>query len=65
MQKLKFFYLLLITVVIFSCRKQDTTPPLEFTQNEDLAGYQEIASVNLGGLGAAAVSYTHLRAHET
>jgi DNA-binding beta-propeller fold protein YncE len=56
MQNLKFFYLLLITVVIFSCRKQDTTPPLEFTQNEDLASYQEIASVNLGGLGAAEIT---------
>ena len=56
MQNLKFFYLLLITVVIFSCRKQDTTPALEFTQNEDLAGYQEIASVNLGGLGAAEIT---------
>ena len=56
MQNLKFFYLLLITVVLFSCRKQDTTPPLEFTQNEDLASYQEIASVNLGGLGAAEIT---------
>lgn len=56
MPKLKFIYLLLIAVVVFSCRKQDTTPPLEFTQNEDLAGYQEIASINLGGLGAAEIT---------
>ena len=56
MQNLKFFYLLLITVVIFSCRKQDTTPALEFTQNEDLAGFQEIASINLGGSGAAEIT---------
>ena len=56
MQNLKFFYLLLITVVIFSCRKQDTTPALEFTQNEDLAGFQEIASIKLGGSGAAEIT---------
>ncbi|NBT16969.1 MAG: alkaline phosphatase, partial [Chitinophagia bacterium] len=29
---------------------------MEVTQNEDLTAYQEIASVNLGGLGAAEIT---------
>ncbi|NBO59259.1 MAG: alkaline phosphatase, partial [Chitinophagia bacterium] len=41
---------------MFSCQKQDAIPALEVTQNEDLTGYQEIASVNLGGLGAAEIT---------
>jgi len=56
MKQLKFFYLLLITVTIFSCRKEDVSAPLENTQNEDLSSYTEIASINLGGLGAAEIS---------
>jgi DNA-binding beta-propeller fold protein YncE len=56
MKQLKFVYLLLITVTIFSCRKEDVSAPLENTQNEDLSGYTEIASINLGGLGAAEIS---------
>jgi DNA-binding beta-propeller fold protein YncE len=56
MKKLKIIYLLFITVALFSCRKEDTSLPLEFTQNEDLSGYQEIASINLGGLGAAEIT---------
>ena len=56
MKQLKFVYLLLITVAIFSCRKEDVSAPLENTQNEDLSGYTEIASINLGGLGAAEIS---------
>jgi WD40 repeat protein len=56
MKQLKFLYLLLITVTIFSCRKEDIAPPLENTQNEDLSGYTEIASISLGGLGAAEIS---------
>ena len=56
MKQLKFVYLLLITVTIFSCRKEDVSVPLENTQNEDLSGYTEIASINLGGLGAAEIS---------
>ncbi|MCF8407056.1 MAG: choice-of-anchor I family protein [Chitinophagaceae bacterium] len=56
MKQLKFIYLLLITVTIFSCRKEDNSAPLENTQNEDLSGYTEIASINLGGLGAAEIS---------
>ena len=55
MKQLKFFYLLLITVTIFSCRKEDVSAPLENTQNEDLSGYTEIASINLGGLGAVEI----------
>ena len=56
MKQIKLIYLLLITVVIFSCRKQDATPPLENTQNEDLAGYVEVASISLGGVGAAEIT---------
>ena len=56
MKQLKFLYLLLITVTIFSCRKEDVAPPLENTQNEDLSGYTEIASIKLGDLGAAEIT---------
>jgi DNA-binding beta-propeller fold protein YncE len=56
MKQLKFLYLLLITVTIFSCRKEDIAVPLENTQNEDLSGYTEIASISLGGVGAAEIS---------
>ena len=56
MKQLKFVYLLLITVTVFSCRKEDVSAPLENTQNEDLSGYTEIASINLGGLGAAEIT---------
>ena len=47
---------MLITVTIFSCRKEDVAPPLENTQNEDLSGYTEIASISLGGVGAAEIT---------
>ena len=56
MKQLKFLYLLLVTVTIFSCRKEDVAPPLENTQNEDLSGYTEIASISLGGVGAAEIT---------
>ena len=56
MKQLKFLYLLLITVTIFSCRKEDISQPLENTQNEDLSGYTEIASISLGGSGAAEIT---------
>jgi DNA-binding beta-propeller fold protein YncE len=56
MKQLKFLYLLLITVTIFSCRKEDIAVPLENTQNEDLSGYTEIASISLGGVGAAEIT---------
>ena len=47
---------MLVTVTIFSCRKEDIAPPLENTQNEDLSGYTEIASISLGGSGAAEIT---------
>ena len=56
MKQLKIVCLLSITVVLFSCRKQEAASPLENTQNEDLTAYQEIASINLGGSGAAEIS---------
>jgi WD40 repeat protein len=56
MKQLKCIYLLLITASLFSCRKDDIAQPLENTQNEDLSGYLEIASINLGGAGAAEIT---------
>jgi hypothetical protein len=53
---MKHLYLVLITFALFSCRKEDNVVPLENTQNEDLSAYQEIASINLGGLGAAEIT---------
>jgi hypothetical protein len=53
---MKHLYLVLITLTLFSCRKEDNITPLENTQNEDLSAYQEIASINLGGLGAAEIT---------
>jgi len=52
----KIIPLFLLSIILFSCQKQDAIPALEVTQNEDLTGYQEIASVNLGGLGAAEIT---------
>ena len=49
--------LLALTVTaFFSCKKEEVVTPLEITVNEDLASYQEIASINLGGLGAAEIT---------
>ncbi len=40
-----------------SCKKNDQpTPPLENTVQEDLSSYQEIASLSLGGVGAAEIT---------
>ena len=56
MKQLKCIFLLLITVTLFSCKKEDATPLLEYTQSEDLSGYQEIASINLGGVNSAEIT---------
>ena len=56
MQQSRFFYLLIVSITLFSCRKDDIAPPLENTQNEDLSAYTEVASINLGGLGAAEIT---------
>ena len=56
MKQLKCIFLLLITVTVFSCKKEDATPLLEYTQSEDLSGYQEIASINLGGVSSAEIT---------
>ena len=56
MNHLKIVCLLFITSIIFSCRKKEDLSPLENTQNEDLTAYQEIASINLGGSGAAEIT---------
>jgi DNA-binding beta-propeller fold protein YncE len=56
MKQLKCIFLLLITVTLFSCKKEDASPLLEYTQSEDLSGYQEIASINLGGVYSAEIT---------
>lgn len=53
MRKLTFIYLLLL---IASCKKNEEIIPLENSVNEDLSSYTEIASVGLGGLGAAEIT---------
>lgn len=52
----KISYFLLFSAFLFSCKKDEVALPLEFTQNEDLSSYQEIASIGLGGLGAAEIT---------
>ena len=48
---------LLSCLSCFSCLKEETDPiPLENTVNEDIASYQEIGSIGLGGLGAAEIT---------
>lgn len=49
-------FLVLSVSAFFSCKKEEVTIPLENTVNEDLASYQEIASINLGGLGSAEIT---------
>ena len=56
MKKYSLVYLLVASFVLFSCTKKDVAQPLEETQNEDLSGYLEIASINLGGVGAAEIT---------
>jgi len=51
----KLLFALSVTA-LFSCKKEEVVTPLEITVNEDLASYQEIASINLGGLGAAEIT---------
>ena len=46
-----------LALVCFSCLKEESDPiPLENTVNEDIASYQEIGSIGLGGLGAAEIT---------
>ena len=46
-----------LALVCFSCLKEENDPiPLENTVNEDIASYQEIGSIGLGGLGAAEIT---------
>lgn len=46
-----------IIIILFGCKKEENTvEPLENTQNEDLTSYQEIASIALGGVGAAEIT---------
>lgn len=45
----------IIAAMLLSCSKEEI-PSLEFTVNEDISSYTEIASLNLGGVGAAEIS---------
>lgn len=45
-----------LLLIFSSCEKEQVEFPLEFTQLEDLGGYTEIASIGLGGLGAAEIT---------
>jgi hypothetical protein len=46
-----------LALVCFSCLKEEDDPiPLENTVNEDIASYQEIGSIGLGGSGAAEIT---------
>jgi len=49
-------FLALSVTAFFACKKETVVLPLEQTVNEDLASYQEIASINLGGLGSAEIT---------
>ncbi|MEY3576597.1 MAG: hypothetical protein RL394_179 [Bacteroidota bacterium] len=51
----KLLFALSVTA-FFACKKEEVVIPLEITVNEDLASYQEIASINLGGLGSAEIT---------
>jgi hypothetical protein len=42
--------------ILFGCKKNEEVLPLEFSVSEDLSSYTEIASLGLGGLGAAEIS---------
>ena len=44
-----------IAATLLSCDKEEV-PALEFTVNEDISSYTEIASLNLGGAGAAEIT---------
>lgn len=48
---------LLIALIFTACKKDDVpVEPLEYKVNEDLTTYQEVASVGLGGAGAAEIT---------
>ncbi len=53
MRKVLFVFSL---AILFGCKKNEEILPLEFTVSEDLSSYVEIASIGLGGLGAAEIS---------
>ncbi len=49
-------FVVLCALAFFACKKTETVPSLDETVNEDLSSYTEIASINLGGLGAAEIT---------
>lgn len=53
---IRIIHLLALSYLVLSCSTQEEVLPLENTQNEDLSGYSEIATVSLGGVGAAEIT---------
>jgi DNA-binding beta-propeller fold protein YncE len=52
----KLFAFALILILFIGCKKNEEVIPLEETVSEDLSSYAEIASIGLGGLGAAEIT---------
>jgi len=52
---IKLFYLTII-ILFIGCKKEEQPTPLENTVQEDPSSYQEIASINLGGVGSAEIT---------
>jgi hypothetical protein len=50
------YFLFCLVLIQFACKKNDQELPLEATVAEDLSSYVEIASIGLGGLGAAEIA---------
>lgn len=50
-----FLFAVALSLLVIGCKK-DEIPALEFTVNEDLSSYQEIATLNLGVAGSAEIT---------
>ncbi len=50
-----FYNLLIVTLLFTSCKKDENTTP-EPTINEDASTFKEIATISIGGIGAAEIS---------
>ncbi|MEJ7610877.1 MAG: hypothetical protein WKF88_06835 [Ferruginibacter sp.] len=54
---MKFIYsILFCSIAIFSCKKTDTTPVIPEPAQEDIAGFAEVGSITLSGVGAAEIT---------
>ena len=50
-----FYNLLIVTLLFTSCKKDENTTP-EPTINEDASTFKEIATISIGGIGAAEIT---------